>query len=231
MIEIPNLKPTSSEVDVREELVSPLLIVLGYDGEEIIRERRLNLGSGIEVRADYVIETGYDNEFALPTNRIVIEVKKPGTTLSDEVLDQAISYASHRLIEAAYVILINGIDMIVYETIGNTPVKILNVKVAEINSKWDLIVRQIGASAMRCYFAGTEIIDIIGAGGFGRVFKVRHKRLGRIEALKVLNPSMEQKSTITHRFNQGAKGLLYPDIHTFVIFTMLEFIEGDHTTG
>jgi hypothetical protein len=25
--------------------------------------------------------------------------------------------------------------------------------------------------------------------------------------------------------------LLYPDIHTFVISTMQEFIEGDHTTG
>lgn len=228
-------------MEIREELIAPMLRELGYTPEDILRERRLTLGSGSEGIADYVVESGLESEYGLPTNRIVIEAKKPSIELTSEILDQAVSYSSHRLIEACYVVLTNGVTLQIFETVGISPVKILDLPVAQIAQKWNEISKVIGREALRRYFAGTEILDEVGAGGFGRVFRVRHKKLGRVEALKVLNPSIEPRSSLTKRFNQGAKGLALSkhryicDVHDVGVyrgrpFYRMEFVDGQSVT-
>ncbi|QQS40034.1 MAG: protein kinase [Acidobacteriota bacterium] len=199
-----------TEADVRERLVTPLLSELGYLPEEIIREKCVTIGASKVVYSDYVIETVSENDYLLPSNRIVVEVKRPGVDLSVKVLDQAMSYAKHRLIDASYVVTTNGHRLQAFDVFSSTssePNRVLDIQISNIQNEWTRISETIGAATIRKYFAGTEVIEEIGAGGFGRVFKARHLKLNRIEALKVLNPSIEPRSTLERRFKRGARGL------------------------
>jgi len=86
-------------------------------------------------------------------------------------------------------------------------------------------------------FQEYEILDRVGAGAMGTVFKARHKRLNRIVALKVLKPSLARDARYVDRLKREARivaSLNHPNIvagfdlgqeggyHYFV----MEFVEG-----
>ena len=50
-----------------------------------------------------------------------------------------------------------------------------------------------------------EVLAVIGEGGMGRVYRVRHRRLGRSFALKALRLELSTDSTLTQRFIQEAR--------------------------
>jgi len=50
-----------------------------------------------------------------------------------------------------------------------------------------------------------ELIELLGKGGFASVFRVRSRRLGRTEALKVLSESLTEDSDFAKRFEQEAR--------------------------
>src|SRR5829696_7976234 len=50
-----------------------------------------------------------------------------------------------------------------------------------------------------------ELLDCIGEGGMGRVFRARDARLDRLVALKVLNPEFANDADMRRRFEQEAK--------------------------
>src|SRR5947208_14803544 len=50
-----------------------------------------------------------------------------------------------------------------------------------------------------------ELLDCIGEGGMGRVFRARDTRLDRLVALKVLNPEFAADPDMRRRFEQEAK--------------------------
>ena len=86
-------------------------------------------------------------------------------------------------------------------------------------------------------FPQFEILELIGQGGMGAVYKVRQKDLDRIVALKILPPAIGQSPEFAARFTREAKALgklNHPGIvtlHEFgqqdgLYFILMEFVEG-----
>lgn len=91
-------------------------------------------------------------------------------------------------------------------------------------------------------FQDYEILDRVGAGAMGTVFKARHKKLGRIVALKVLKPSLARDSRYVDRLRREARivaSLNHPHIVTGYDlgeeggyhFFVMEFVEGKSLRG
>jgi eukaryotic-like serine/threonine-protein kinase len=60
-----------------------------------------------------------------------------------------------------------------------------------------------------------EVLAVIGEGGMGRVYRVRHRRLGRSFALKALRLDLARESVLTERFIQEARAaavLTHPNV-------------------
>ncbi len=82
-----------------------------------------------------------------------------------------------------------------------------------------------------------QVIDILGAGGMGKVYKVRNVISDRVEAMKVLLPDLAQSADLADRFLREIKvqaSLEHPNIaalHTAVrvenqLLMLMEFVEG-----
>ena len=82
-----------------------------------------------------------------------------------------------------------------------------------------------------------EILDLLGEGGMGQVFKARHRRLDRIDALKRIHPNRLEAPDALRRFLREAKAaarLAHPNIVTIydsgevdgVHFLAMEYVPG-----
>src|SRR5215471_9713361 len=82
-----------------------------------------------------------------------------------------------------------------------------------------------------------EIVEVLGAGGMGQVYKVRNVLSERIEAMKVLLPNLEGDADLAERFLREIKvqaALDHPNIaklHTALrasnqLLMVMEFVEG-----
>ena len=83
-----------------------------------------------------------------------------------------------------------------------------------------------------------EIIDLVGSGGTGEVYRARDLRLGRVVALKLINPDHEPTPRDNARLREEAKAigsLTHPRVcalhdiseHGGRTFLIMEFIEGE----
>jgi tRNA A-37 threonylcarbamoyl transferase component Bud32 len=87
-------------------------------------------------------------------------------------------------------------------------------------------------------FPHLEIIELLGQGGMGAVYKARQKQLDRLVAIKILPPEVEQQAAFAERFTREARSLArlnHPYIVTVydfgrtaegLYFFMMEFVEG-----
>ena len=86
-------------------------------------------------------------------------------------------------------------------------------------------------------FLQFDILELVGKGGMGAVYKVRQKDLDRIVALKILPPAIGQSPAFAMRFAREAKALAklnHPGIvtiHEFgqaagLYFILMEFVDG-----
>ncbi len=86
-------------------------------------------------------------------------------------------------------------------------------------------------------FPQWEILNLIGQGGMGAVYRVRQKELGRVAALKLLPPSVSSDPVFTERFTREARALAqlnHPGIVTLyefgraggLFFFLMEFVDG-----
>ncbi|MHB1034654.1 MAG: protein kinase domain-containing protein [Pirellulales bacterium] len=87
------------------------------------------------------------------------------------------------------------------------------------------------------YFPDLEILELIGRGGMGVVYKARQKRLDRLVALKILAPKVGQDRAFAERFAREARAmamLSHPHIvavHDFgqtdgLYYFIMEFVDG-----
>jgi eukaryotic-like serine/threonine-protein kinase len=83
-----------------------------------------------------------------------------------------------------------------------------------------------------------RVLQRVGTGGMGVVYRVEHLRLGKIAAMKVLAPEMATKDEMVHRFRleaQAVSKLNHPNIvHTFdfgqfedALYLIMEHVKGD----
>jgi eukaryotic-like serine/threonine-protein kinase len=86
-------------------------------------------------------------------------------------------------------------------------------------------------------FPQLEILERIGKGGMGAVYKARQQQLDRIVALKILPPGIGQDAAFAERFAREAKALAklnFPGIvtiHDFgcadgLYYFLMEFVDG-----
>ena len=99
------------------------------------------------------------------------------------------------------------------------------------------VVKDDDASPKLPVLGDYVLLGKIGAGGMGKVFKARHRRMDRIVALKVLPPNMMKHPEAILRFRQEVKAaaqLFHPNIVTAfdageqsgVHFLVMEFVDG-----
>jgi serine/threonine protein kinase len=87
-------------------------------------------------------------------------------------------------------------------------------------------------------FPQLEILQLLGQGGMGAVYKARQKQLDRLVALKILPPEVGRSETFTERFTREARSLAklnHPQIvtvHEFgrtedgLYYFLMEFVDG-----
>ncbi len=87
-------------------------------------------------------------------------------------------------------------------------------------------------------FPHLEIIELLGQGGMGAVYKARQKQLDRLVALKILPPEVGQEKAFAERFTREARSLArlnHPHIVTVydfgstaqgLYFFVMEFVKG-----
>jgi serine/threonine protein kinase len=86
-------------------------------------------------------------------------------------------------------------------------------------------------------FPQLEVLQLIGQGGMGAVYKARQKQLDRVVALKVLPPGIGGDAAFAERFTREAKALaklLHPNIVALfefgqadgIYYLLMEFVDG-----
>ena len=92
-------------------------------------------------------------------------------------------------------------------------------------------------SELAAKFPQLEILELIGKGGMGAVYKARQKQLDRIVALKILPPDIGSEAAFAERFTREARALAklnHPNIVTLYEFGetsgqfyfLMEFVDG-----
>ncbi|MDR3232321.1 MAG: type I restriction enzyme HsdR N-terminal domain-containing protein [Planctomycetaceae bacterium] len=136
------LDPDFKEASVREAVIAPILKKLGYNEKDIHREPTLFIHSGskkksTQVFPDYVITIG---EYAA----FVIEAKSPKhNVFSEEIIEQAFSYAVHPTIRSVYFVVCNGVELALFRTDVNRT-KILSFLLKDFDVNWDELKRYLG---------------------------------------------------------------------------------------
>jgi len=95
----------------------------------------------------------------------------------------------------------------------------------------------LAGSSLPLVLGNYTLIEMLGQGGMGLVYKARHRRMDRVVALKVLSPEAVKTQTLVERFHREVKAvakLSHPNIvtahdadeHRGTHFLVMEFVAG-----
>ena len=127
---------TWNEDTVREEIVSPLLGVLGYDiltDFSIERDKAIKL-PGRNKYLDYGVALWSRSFWLIETKS---PKKEPKKAFSPKTMEQAVFYAAHPEVNAALIVLCDGRKLAVYDREEDLIEPILLVRVSEIGKRLD----------------------------------------------------------------------------------------------
>lgn len=166
-----------SEADIREEIISPLLNVLGYDKQSyfsIEREKKIQL-LGRKNFLDYNLTLWSENFW-------LIEAKRPrgaGKKFGVSDIRQAVGYAVHPDINAALIVLCDGQKIAIFDREQNQREPILTVEVANLQRDIDKL-RAILSPWQVWFFEKRRIVRHLDK-AFDKEFNI-----GRVEEFKAL---------------------------------------------
>jgi hypothetical protein len=130
-----------NETDVREEIAAPLLSALGYKrgtANDILRELSIKYGRNflgrkkdndppLRGRADYVLSVA-------GAGRWVLEVKAPSSDITQDSIEQAISYARHPEVSGTYATILNGRRfVVVHNSQRSTDAPLLDLQINSLD--------------------------------------------------------------------------------------------------
>jgi serine/threonine protein kinase len=106
-----------------------------------------------------------------------------------------------------------------------------------VTTPWTDAKRAAAIADLAPHFPQLEIIELLGQGGMGAVYKARQKHLDRLIALKVIPPEAAKEPAFAERFAREARALArlnHPNIVTVydfgqsdgVYFLLMEFVDG-----
>ena len=124
-----------SEPDVREEIISPLLGVLGYDKQSYFSfDRNKALPAfGTNIFPDYSVALWTTNFWLIEAKR----PRAPSKSFNVSDLRQALGYAAHPSINAALFVLCDGRRIDIYDREEDIEQPIVSVKVSRLRQKID----------------------------------------------------------------------------------------------
>lgn len=96
---------------------------------------------------------------------------------------------------------------------------------------------QISVEELSAKFTDLEILEVIGMGGMGAVYRVRQKKLDRVVALKIIRPDISDSGEFLQRFEREAKAMArlnHPNIVSIydfgtkdgVCYYLMELVDG-----
>ena len=139
-----------NEADVRAVIIDPILKELGFNHENILREKPLKspfLKTGSKKRQvslvpDYILKIG--DSFAL-----VLDAKSPKhKIINDDNVEQVYSYATHPEIRSYFFALCNGIEFACYRT-TDTAEPVLYFQICEIDKYWQQLQKTLSPNSFQ----------------------------------------------------------------------------------
>ena len=85
---------------------------------------------------------------------------------------------------------------------------------------------------LAAYFPDLEILELVGRGGMGIVYKARQKSLDRLVALKILSPKIGQNPAFADRFAREARAMaMLSHPHVVAVFDFGQTATASRSAG
>ncbi|HEX6082970.1 MAG TPA: protein kinase [Thermoanaerobaculia bacterium] len=214
----------ANEADVQHYFISPLITLLGYEvPKEAPSEKQLPF---VVIRAGRARSDLKRPDFLLRVNGralAVIEAKGPREKLSDDAIEQALSYARHDEVRAPLTMLTNGRRILVLES--DTRYVQLDITQKQLVKEYRRLHLLLSKETLGSVVNGhLRVEEELGRGAFGTVYKAWNLHLGRAEAVKVYDFAADDRARKRARLRQGIvahAGLEHPNIAT--LYGTLQF--------